>query len=107
MHIKGFINQHRIEQLLIANGGGLNICTLQLVTTLGYAMESVDANKRITIKAYDDAECSSRGDVVLTIRVGPVVKHIVFQVLDLPFPYNLFLGRPWIHAMQFVPSTYH
>lgn len=29
------------------------------------------------------------------------------HVLDLDLPYNLLLGRPWIHAMQVVPSTYH
>lgn len=55
LHIKGFINQHRIKRVLIDNGAGLNICTLQLVTTLGYVVESVDVNKKITTKAYDDA----------------------------------------------------
>lgn len=107
LHIEGFLNQHKIKQVLIDNGVGLNICTLQLVTTLGYAVESVYANKKITIKAYDDAYRSSKGAVVLPIRVGQVVKHIVCQVLDLPLPYNLLFGRPWIHAMKVVPSTYY
>lgn len=107
LHIEGFINQHRIKRVLIDNGAGLNICALQLVTALGYAIESVDPRKKITIKAYDDAEHSSKGAVVLPIRVGPVVKHIICQVLKLPLPYNLLLGRPWIHAMQAIPSTYH
>lgn len=92
---------------MIKNGVGLNIYTPQLVTTLGYAIESVDPYKKITIKAYDDAEHSSKGAAMLPIRVGPVVKHIICQVIELPLPYNLLLGRPWIHAMQVVPSTYH
>lgn len=107
LHIEGFINKHRIEGVMIDNGACLNICTLQLVTTLRYAVESVDPRKKITIKAYDDAERSSKGEVVLPIQVGPVVRHIICQVLDLPLPYNLLLGRPWLHAMQALPSTYH
>ena len=29
------------------------------------------------------------------------------HVLDLDFPYNILLGRPWIHTLEAVPSTYH
>ena len=38
---------------------------------------------------------------------GPVEKDIVFQVLDILLGYNLFLGCPWLHNMQAIPSTYH
>lgn len=107
LHSKGFIHKHRIKQVLIEYGVDLNICTLQLIISLGYAKGEVDARKKITIKAYDNAECSSKGCVTLPIRVGPVVKNVICQVLDLSHPYNLLLDRPWIHAMEAVPSTYH
>lgn len=44
---------------------------------------------------------------MLPIQVGPVVKDIIYQVLDKELTYNILLGRPWIHEMQAVPSTYH
>ena len=28
-------------------------------------------------------------------------------MLDIPLAYKIFLGRPWIHEMHVVPSTYH
>jgi hypothetical protein len=28
-------------------------------------------------------------------------------VVDLPSPHNIILGRPWLHMMRAVPSTYH
>ncbi|EEF25156.1 conserved hypothetical protein, partial [Ricinus communis] len=28
-------------------------------------------------------------------------------VLDIPASFNLLLGRPWIHALEAVPSTLH
>lgn len=46
--------------------------------------------------------------VVLPIRIGPIEKDILFQIVDAgPLAYNILLGRPWIHEMQAVPSTYH
>lgn len=44
---------------------------------------------------------------MLPIQVGPVQKDTMCQVLDIDLTYNILLGRPWIHEMQAVPSTYH
>ena len=33
--------------------------------------------------------------------------NINFVVLDSPSAYNMILGRPWIHKMRAVPSTFH
>ena len=45
--------------------------------------------------------------MVLPLHVGPVERNVTCQVLDIPFSYNILLGRPWIHEMRVVPSTYH
>lgn len=45
--------------------------------------------------------------VISLIRVGQVVKEIVCQVLDLQLTYNILLGRPWVHDIQIISSTYH
>ena len=44
---------------------------------------------------------------MLPFCVGPVKRDVTRQVLDIPLAYNIFLGRPWIHEMRVVPSTYH
>ncbi len=60
------------------------------------------------IKVYDEAERSSKGLVVLPVRIGPMEKDVLFQTVDVePLAYNILLGRPWIHDMQAVPSTFH
>jgi hypothetical protein len=79
---------------LFDGGVGLKFCTLKFVKALGYTEDVVDPKKNITIKAYDDEERSSKGMVILPIGVGPVVKEIVCQVLDLKLTYNILLGRP-------------
>lgn len=107
LHIDVLIHNIKIKRVLIDKGAGLNMCTQELITNLGFSENIVDPSKKITIKAYDEEERSSKGSVTLPIRIGPVVKDAVCQVVDLPLTYNILFGRPWIHEMQAVPSTYH
>lgn len=86
---------------------GLNICTLNTIKKLGYSKKVVNSTHKITIKAYDDKEHSSKGTITLPLRVGVVTKDVVSQVLDLDLTYNILLGCPWIHEMKAIPSTYH
>lgn len=47
------------------------------------------------------------GILALEFTAGPVLFKEKFQVLDIPTSFNLLLGRPWIHAIEAVPSTLH
>ncbi|KAL5548402.1 hypothetical protein UlMin_003633 [Ulmus minor] len=47
------------------------------------------------------------GDITLPVYAAGVNLHITFVVLDSPSAYNVILGRPWIHDMRAVPSTFH
>ena len=44
---------------------------------------------------------------MLPLHIGPIERDVTCQVLDIPLDYNILLGRPWIHEMRAVPSTYH
>ena len=107
LYFEVFIHRNKVKKTLVDGGVGLNICTLNLVRALGYTKDFFDPRKKITIKSYDDKERSSKGMFILPIRVGPVVKEIVCQVLDLQLTYNILLVRLWIYDMQVIPSTYH
>ncbi|GLJ59482.1 hypothetical protein SUGI_1510350 [Cryptomeria japonica] len=72
-----------------------------------FVSKVVNATNKITIKAYDDEEHSSKGTITLPLRVGLVTKDVVCQVLDLDLTYNILLGHPRIHEMSAIPSTYH
>jgi len=107
LHIIAFIHKHCIKWVLIDGGVGLNICTLKLVLALGFSENAIDSRKKITIKAYDEEERTTKGTLVLPIQIGLAIKEVVCQVLDRELAYNILLGRPWIHAMKVAPSTYH
>lgn len=99
LHIKSFIDKHQIKLFLIDGGVGLKICTLKLALALGLFEGVVDSKKKMTIKTYNDEECSFKGTITLLVRVGPVVQDVVFQVLDLDLTYNIILVCSWIHVM--------
>lgn len=46
---------------------GLNICTLKLVTQLGYFKDVIEKGKSIIIKAYDDMDRSSKGKIKILV----------------------------------------
>lgn len=72
-----------IEWLLIDGGAGLNIYTLKTITWLGYSGQVVDSRNKITIKAYDDEEHSSKGIVTLPLSVGLVTKDVLDKVHNM------------------------
>ena len=81
LYLKVFIHKYKVRCVLIDGGVGLNICTLNIVKGLGYSKEYVDSSHRITIKAYDDGEFSSKGVIILPIRVGLATGNTLFHVL--------------------------
>ena len=47
------------------------------------------------------------GEIDLPVEIGPQVYNINFQVLRINSPYNLLLGRPWLHIAKAVPFSLH
>ncbi|KAL1223378.1 hypothetical protein V5N11_003441 [Cardamine amara subsp. amara] len=49
----------------------------------------------------------SLGTIQLPIIASGVEKIVDFVVVDRKAPFHAILGRPWIHTMKAVASTYH
>ena len=93
LHIEVMIHRTHVRCALIDSGARLNICSLSLLKTLGYFEQVIDTIRKIIIKAYDEAERSSKGLVILPIRIGPIEKYMLFQIVDVgPLAYNILLG---------------
>ncbi|RVW71465.1 hypothetical protein CK203_057551 [Vitis vinifera] len=50
---------------------------------------------------------TSLGDIILPVRAGPVTLNVQFSVVQELSPFNIILGRTWLHYMKAIPSTYH
>ncbi|XP_070008215.1 uncharacterized protein [Nicotiana sylvestris] len=47
------------------------------------------------------------GEILLLTNTKRLMKKPLFEVVDGDIGYNIILGRPWLHEMKVVPSTYH
>ncbi|XP_074300262.1 uncharacterized protein LOC141631498 [Silene latifolia] len=50
---------------------------------------------------------NSLGEIVIPSYAGGINKQVRYLVIDGPSTYNVILGRPRLHLMKVVPSTYH
>ncbi|XP_019259854.1 PREDICTED: uncharacterized protein LOC109237913 [Nicotiana attenuata] len=95
-----------VSRVLVDNGSSANIFPLSTLQKLKIDTERIHRNS-ICVRGFDGGGKDSVGDVMLELTIGPVEFTMEFQVLDVAVSYNLFLGRPWIHAAKVVPSSLH
>ena len=56
------------------------------------------------MKEYDNSRREVLGTITLEFTIGPMVKRVEFQILNIASCFNMLLGRPWIHDIEVVPS---
>uniref|UniRef100_A0A2N9F6D8 Retrotransposon gag domain-containing protein n=1 Tax=Fagus sylvatica TaxID=28930 RepID=A0A2N9F6D8_FAGSY len=91
---------------LIDNGSALNVCPLSTLEKLDIDPTRVRVTSMV-VRAFDGTRREVLGEIDLPVEVGPQVYNINFQVLRIDSPYNLLLGRPWLHTAGAVPSSLH
>jgi hypothetical protein len=52
-----------------------------------------------------DSSIKAKGVTYVELTIGTKTLAVVFFVTDVEGNYSLILGRDWIHANQYVPST--
>ncbi len=95
-----------VAKVLIDNGSALNVCLMSTLDKLEIDQSSVRANNMI-IRAFDGTRREVFGEIHLSAEIGPQAYNISFQVLRVDSPYNILLGRPWLHTAGAVPSSFH
>ncbi|XP_074297565.1 uncharacterized protein LOC141628304 [Silene latifolia] len=63
--------------------------------------------KAVPLVGFSGETKHSMGEVVIPTFAGGVNKQVRYLVIDGSSTYNVILGRPWIHEMKAIPSTYH
>ena len=77
--------------VLIDDGSALNMCPLKIASCLGLSVEDfVPTNQHV--KAYDNSRREVLGTVTLELIIGPIVKKVDFQVLNIALCFNMLLG---------------
>ncbi|XP_019230141.1 PREDICTED: uncharacterized protein LOC109211095 [Nicotiana attenuata] len=90
---------------LIDPGSSVSIILLRVVREM-QANDKV-IPKALSFSGFNNSSINTKGEIVLATFAEGAIKNTKFQVIDADMAYNIILGRPWIHDMDFVPSTLH
>ncbi|RVW58080.1 hypothetical protein CK203_115213 [Vitis vinifera] len=77
-----------------------------VVSHMGHSLMSLENPGRI-LSGFNGLSTTSLGDIVLPVQAGPVTLNVQFSVVQDLSPFNVILGRTWLHYMKAIPSTYH
>ena len=94
----------RILMVLVDDGSALNMCPLKTTSCLGLSVKDFVPTDQ-HVRAYDNSRRKVLGTITLELTIGPMVKKVDFQVLNIASCFNMLLGRPWIHDTEAVPSS--
>ena len=104
LHIIVDAKKKRIPMFLIDDGSSLNVCPLKTTSCLSLGIEDFMPTEQ-HVRAYDNSIRKILGTVTLELTIGPMIKKVEFQVLNIASCFNMLLGRPWIHDIEVVPSS--
>ena len=94
------------SRVLIDNGSTLNVCSMSTIERLNVDTSLICATTMI-IRAFDGILQEVQGEIKLVIGIGPMSFMVNFQVIKVDSPYNMLLGRPWLHTTGAITSTLH
>ncbi|KAK0570777.1 hypothetical protein LWI29_006363 [Acer saccharum] len=94
------------KRILIDNGSSCNILFNNALREM-QVDESKLSRRTTMLTGFSGEQKSTLGEIVLPVYAEGVNLYINFLVLDCQSPYNAILGRPWIHELKAIPSTYH
>ncbi|XP_070050109.1 uncharacterized protein [Nicotiana tomentosiformis] len=95
----------KIKRVLVDVGSSTNIIQWRVLEQAKLTGSIISATKLLA--GFNLAIVTTRGEILLLTNDEGVMKIALFEVLDGDMGYNIILGRPWLHEMKFVPSTYH
>ena len=104
LHITVDAKGKRIPMVLIDDGSALNACPLKTTSCLSLSVEDFVPTDQ-HVRAYDNSRREVLGTIALELTIGPMIKKVEFQVLNMASCFNMLLGQLWIHDTKAVPSS--
>ncbi|KAL2236241.1 UNVERIFIED_CONTAM: Retrovirus-related Pol polyprotein from transposon opus [Sesamum indicum] len=110
MVIRMDIANFTVHKVLIDNGSSADIIFKEMLNKMG--LDNVMMEPASTpLVGFGGGEVASLGTVNLPASLGEEPKRktlmVKFLVVDMPFAYNVILGRPGLNSFRAVVSTYH
>ncbi|KAJ9546290.1 hypothetical protein OSB04_018833 [Centaurea solstitialis] len=94
------------KRILIDRGSSTNVIFADTLKVMGIERSEI-VRRSTTLIGFNGDPMNTLGEIILPIFAKGINKQTKFNVVDCQSAYNVILGRPWIHEMKAIPSTYH
>jgi len=106
LFVKGRVDGQRVSKILIDGGAAINIMLYVMYQKLG--KEDQDLTKTdMMLKDFEGNVSPAKGALCVELTIGSKTLPTTFFVINGKGPYNLLLGRDWIHANYCILSMMH
>ena len=105
--MKGHINGTSVHSMLVDSGAIVNFMPYPLYKKLGGTDEELIKTNMTISGVGGGAPIPAKGVANMELTIGRKTLDMVFFVADVQGSYNLILGRDWIHANRYMPSSLH
>jgi hypothetical protein len=106
LYLKGYINGHPINKMLVGTGAIVNIMPYSVLHRLGRSAEDL-IKTNITLRDFNGQASEAQGILNVDLTVGSKIILTSFFIVSSKRTYTVLLGRDWIHANCCIPSTMH
>lgn len=106
IHISINCQEDALSNVLVDTGSSLNVIPKSTLSKLSYQGVMIRFSG-VVLKAFDGSKKAVIGEVDIPMKIDLCLFQIMFQVMGIHPAYSCLLGRPWIHKVGVVTSTFH
>ena len=100
------IGGYDVRRVMIDQGSAAEIMYPDLFKGLGLKPENLTTYSSPLV-SFEGKMIVPRGQIRLPVQTGSDVVEVGFIVVDAFSPYTAIMGRPWLHSLGVVSSTFH
>jgi hypothetical protein len=105
LYLKG-INGQPVSRMLVDPGAAVNIMPYSVLRWLGLSVGDL-IKTNITLSDFNGQISEAQGLLSVDLMVGGKTVPTSFFIVNSKGSYTVLLGRDWIHANCYIPSTMH
>jgi hypothetical protein len=106
LYLKGYINGHPVNKMLVDTSAIVNIMPYSVLRRLGRSAEDL-IKTNVALSDFNGQAPEAQGILNVDLTVGSKTVPTSFFIINSKSTYTVLLGRDWIHANCCIPSTMH
>jgi hypothetical protein len=106
LYLRGYINGHPVNKMLVDTGEAVNIMPYSVLRRLGHFAEDL-IKTNIMLSDFNGQASEAQGILNVDLTMGSKIVPTSFFIVSSKSTYTVLLGRDWIHANCCIPSMMH